>query len=49
LYLFAARHEGRESEQDSKFLSAGDINSFYFSSEPDQFRLDMSVFALHGR
>jgi hypothetical protein len=49
LYLFAARRKGREPEQDSKFLSAGNINSFYFSSEPDQFRLDMSIFALHGR
>lgn len=43
LFLTALKPNGTEVEETSGFSSAGDINSFYFSSEPDQFSLELSI------
>jgi hypothetical protein len=48
LFLMARRPDGVEAKQDSDPSSSGDINSFYFSSEPDQFSLELSVSACDG-
>jgi hypothetical protein len=45
LFLTALRPKGTETVDGSDFLSAGNINAFYFSSEPDQFSLELSISA----
>ena len=45
LVLTALRPKGAEAQQILGFSSPGDINSLYFSSEPDQFSLELSISA----
>lgn len=45
LFLTALRPKGTEAGDVLGFPSAGNINSFYFSSEPDQFSLELSISA----
>lgn len=48
LFLMGRRPDGIENIQNSDSSSAGDINSFFFSSETDQFSLELSVSACDG-
>ncbi|KAF8856564.1 HET-domain-containing protein [Acephala macrosclerotiorum] len=48
LFLVGKRSEGAEFKDRPESASAGDINSFYFSSETDQFSLELSVSAYEG-
>lgn len=48
LFLVGKRPEEIKVKDTSGFSSAGDINSFYFSSETDQFSLELSVSAYEG-
>jgi len=49
LFLVGKRSKEIEARQISNLSSAGDINSFYFSSEADQFSLELSVSAYKGK
>ena len=48
LFLTALRSKGTKTEVELEYSSAGDINAFYFSSEPDQFSLELSISAHEG-
>ena len=48
LFLTALRPKSAGTEKIADYCSAGNINAFYFSSEPDQFSLELPVSAHEG-
>jgi hypothetical protein len=48
LFLTALKPKGTDGGREWDYKSAGDINGFYFSSEPDQFSLELCISAYEG-